>query len=283
MKTKSFKILIAVLAVLLVVALTFGITGAFYTDKRQANGALQFSNGVTIKYKLAGDQTAGAEWTKDRATVKINNVDTQVGGTLELFSLTSVLPGASQSFPSSFSLLGKYGSSNFYARVRLDYKFSGYTLTLNAQGKETARTANSNIVVPTNQYDEIFTTTETTGSNPTGLFSDSWKKNTTQGWYYYVGTGSSITTFTKENSVTANTTSYVNVFANNAKLNMAIFDYPGNSSNIPNSSETASGGGYKVVVSGTTYIVDQVTVTFVLDILQEGANLSNAGWKLTGA
>ena len=54
-KKRYVSVMVVALSVLLVLALTLGITGAWYKARREATGSIKFDNGIIIDYKGFND------------------------------------------------------------------------------------------------------------------------------------------------------------------------------------------------------------------------------------
>ena len=254
MKAKSLKIVIAFLAILLVAALSLGITGAFYTDRRQANGTLKFDSGVTIKYSglydssnvlpNSSDENYPPVWTPANAT------------SLRLFEMTSdgntyksVLPG--ETIPFGNVKLSK-DTGDVYVKIKLVY---------------TCYDESDNEIVPTTPS-QVYTPSgsiKAPTSNAEGWVMNSDSTDTNNyGWYFLVNNST-------DNTLKVLSATESALFSS-AGIKMAELSYPGaTGSHAP----AAASGGYRVNgtknnVSGT-YTVTKVTVDLLVDVIQADA------------
>ena len=228
-RKNGLKIAAITIALLLCLALAVGITGAWYHAKRQATGTLSMDQGIIIDYK--GFNKPGDEWSKWERTA-----------TLPLFSITDAQPG--QNIPvNAAGIRANAKSVNFYARVKLSYKF------YNVSGK---------------------TETEVTLADATKLikmssdfFGTNWVQSQNNDGYYYYGSGTTLNTFKKTE------TTFVNLFATDAKFVIEGAGFTGADNN-------GEGGGF--VVGNTS--INKIEVLLTLETLQGDADSAAEGWGI---
>lgn len=116
-KTKSFAVgLVAVLCFLLVFAIGFGVTGAWYQAQRRASGTVKMDQGIYLKF--TGLNTLAANENKD-LTDKLNGQLLLSDGVTELTDI-SVVPSQLVEITVPTVTAAK-GSVDFYARVKVTY------------------------------------------------------------------------------------------------------------------------------------------------------------------
>ena len=230
-KTRSLRVAIIAIALLLCLALAIGITGAFYQAKRQATGTLSMDQGIIIDYKGFNGSETGATWER--------------GTTFELFSTKAgeVQPGAHIKVnPASIKANAK--SVNFYARVRLEYKFY-------------------------NGEAEVTLEDPTVLIKASNLFGSNWEFSSMaapKDYYYYVENGT--TTF---KTMVAGA-DFVELIQSNAEFIIEGEGFKG--------SDDLEGGGF-VVDEATS--INKIVVNLVLETLQGDATAEQAkalGWKI---
>lgn len=114
-KTKSFAVgLVAVLCFLLVFAIGFGVTGAWYQAQRQASGTVKMDQGIYLKFTNL--QTLNA---KNDLADKMNGKLLLKDGTTPLENV-SVVPKQLVEIAVP-TLAAAQGSVDFYARVKVTY------------------------------------------------------------------------------------------------------------------------------------------------------------------
>ena len=173
-KSKNgLKVVIIAVALLLCLALAIGITGAFYQAKRQATGTLSMDQGIIIDYKGFGKTPDEGIWSRENKT------------TFLLFNETNAQPG--QNIPvNTAGIRANEKSVNFYARVKLSYKFyNGETPVEFAESTKLIKTSSD-------------------------FFGTNWVESG-DGYFYYA-TGSTLNKFTKT------ATTFVDLFATDAKF-----------------------------------------------------------------
>ena len=240
-RKNGLKIAAITIALLLCLALAVGITGAWYQAKRQAPGTLSMDQGLIIDYKGFNGSETGETWER--------------GTTFELFSTKAgeVQPGAHIKVNAA-SIKANAESVNFYARVKLSYKFyNGETLL----------------------YDSNATTGNVEGFKPSDLittsanfFGTNWVDGGSSDGYYYYATGSTLNTFAKT------ATTFVELFATDAKFIIEGENFVGADNN-------GESGGFKIY---ETTSINKIVVNLVLETLQGDATAEQAkalGWEIT--
>ncbi len=226
-RKNGLKVAAITIALLLCLALAVGITGAWYQAKRQATGTLSMDQGIIIDYKGFNRSETGATWER--------------GTTFELFSTKAgeVQPGAHIKVNSA-SIKANAKSVNFYARVRLEYKFYN--------GDTEVTLEDPTVLIKTSN-----------------LFGSDWEFSSMaapQDYYYYVENGT--TTF---KTIVAGA-DFVELIQSNAEFIIEGEGFKG--------SNDLEGGGF--VVDETTSI-NKIVVNLVLETLQGDADPATEGWK----
>ena len=229
-RKNGLKIAAITIALLLCLALAVGITGAWYQAKRQATGTLSMDQGIIIDYKGFGQTPNEGIWSRDTTTKFL------------LFSETNAQPGE-QIAVNAAGIRANEKSVNFYARVKLSYKFYN-------NGTEVTTLPNASDLI-------------TTSAN---FFGTNWVDGGGADGYYYYATGSTLNKFEKG---AAATTPFVNLFATDAKFIIEGEGFVGADNN------GASGG---FVVDETTSI-NKIVVNLVLETLQGEADPATEGWS----
>ena len=192
--SKGLKVTIFAVVLLLCLALAIGITGAFYQAKRQATGTLSMDQGIIIDYN-GFDKTAAEDWATWTR-----------GVTLPLFKTNDAQPG--QNIPvNPAGIRANAESVNFYARVKLSYKFYN--------GETPVELADATKLIKTSS----------------NFFGTNWVESG-DGYYYYA-TGSTLNTFAKT------ATTFVDFFAADAKFIIEGAGFTGADNN-------GEGGGFKI-------------------------------------
>ena len=162
-KTRSLRVAIIAIALLLCFALAVGVTSALYQARRQATGTLNMDKSIVIDYKgfNKGDENI---WQRETTT------------SFKLFEETNAQPGQEISvYPSG--IRANVDSINFYARLKLEYIF--YNV---ANGVETK------VDLP-NPKSLIKTSND--------FFASNWVPSTDG--YYYFGENTTLNQFSKDN------------------------------------------------------------------------------------
>ena len=194
-KSKNgLKVVIIAIALLLCLALAIGITGAFYQAKRQATGTLSMDQGIIIDYN-GFDKTAAEDWATWTR-----------GVTLPLFKTNDAQPGE-QIAVNAAGIRANEKSVNFYARVKLSYKFyNGETPVEFPESTKLIKTSSS-------------------------FFGAEWVESG-DGYFYYAAD----TTLNKFNK---GTQTFVDLFATDAKFIIEGAGFTGADNN-------GEGGGFKI-------------------------------------
>ena len=226
--SKGLKVVIIAVALLLCLALAIGITGAFYQAKRQATGTLSMDQGIIIDYKGFGKTPDEGIWTRETTT------------TFLLFNETNAQPGE-QIAVNAAGIRANEKSVNFYARVKLSYKFyNGETPVELADATKLIKTSSS-------------------------FFGTNWVESG-DGYYYYA-TGSTLNKFAKT------ATTFVELFATDAKFVIEGAGFTG-------SDNDGESGGFVVGDTSINKIEVYLTLeTLQGDATAEQAKA--LGWEIT--
>ena len=230
-RKNGLKIAAITIALLLCLALAVGITGAWYQAKRQATGTLSMDQGIIIDYKGFNGSETGATWER--------------GTTFELFSTKAgeVQPGE-QIAVNAAGIRANEKSVNFYARVKLEYKFYN-------NGTEVTTLPNASDLI-------------TTSAN---FFGTNWVDGGSSDGYYYYATGTTLNKFEKT------ATTFVDLFATDAKFIIEGAGFTGADNN-------GESGGFKI---DETTSINKIEVYLTLETLQGDATAEQAkalGWKI---
>ena len=230
-RKNGLKIAAITIALLLCLALAVGITGAWYQAKRQATGTLSMDQGIIIDYKGFGKTPDEGIWTRENKT------------TFLLFDETNAQPGQNISVNTA-GIRANEKSVNFYARVKLSYKFYN-------NGTEVTTLPNASDLI-------------TTSAN---FFGTNWVDGGSSDGYYYYATGSTLNKFEK------GTQTFVDLFATDAKFVIEGAGFIGANNN-------GEGGGFKI---DETTSINKIEVYLTLETLQGDATAEQAkalGWKI---
>ena len=236
-RKNGLKVAAITIALLLCLALAVGITGAWYQAKRQATGTLSMDQGIIIDYKGFGKTPDEGIWTRDTTTKFL------------LFSETNAQPGE-QIAVNAAGIRANEKSVNFYARVKLSYKF------YNVSGETETE------VTLANTSDLITTSADFFGTN--------WVDGGSSDGYYYYATGSMLNKFEKG---AAATTHFVDLFATDAKFVIEGAGFTGANNN-------GESGGFKI---DDTTSINKIEVYLTLETLQgdvQTEELKTMGWKI---
>ncbi len=230
-RKNGLKIAAITIALLLCLALAVGITGAWYQAKRQATGTLSMDQGIIIDYKGFGKTPDEGIWTRETTT------------TFLLFDETDAQPG--QNIPvNAAGIRANAESVNFYARVKLSYKFyNGETPVELADATKLIKTSSS-------------------------FWANSWVDGGSSDGYYYYATGSTLNKFEKT------ATTFVDLFATDAKFIIEGAGFTGADNN-------GESGGFKI---NDTTSINKIEVYLTLETLQGDATAEQAkalGWKIS--
>lgn len=275
-KTKSFAVgLVAVLCFLLVFAIGFGVTGAWYQARRRATGTVQLNQG--IKLTLTNIQTLVGGDLSTENKLKGELLQGEDGKSALTKLETSGVPNDTK-YVAIPTVKAAAGSVNFYLKAKVEYSYllwsnDGTRTTL--QGKDgTGATATAY------KATELFTEAgeAVTGDSrfiAKGLTFDEakWVASSSNGWYVY---GSALATPTEMTSSDAE-----NVKLFKADEVPAELSLPTNADGyaiIKLADWTSEFGGPQVRTSAATgddsnlFEVGQIIVTVTFEVIQS-ANL----------
>ena len=109
-KTK-LKVFVGLFALILCLAVSIGIAGAWYEARRTATGTINMDKGIIIEYTGFHHEEADTDniWQKDEVNFQLFSTTAAVPGTEIVLEPATIKPAA--------------GSVDFYARYKLEYKF----------------------------------------------------------------------------------------------------------------------------------------------------------------
>ena len=226
-RKNGLKMIVIALVLLLCLALAIGITGAYYQAKRQATGTLNMDQGIVIDYN-GFDKTAAEEWATWTR-----------GVTLPLFETNNAQPGEHIAVNAA-GIRANAKSVDFYARVKLSYKFYN-------NDTEVTTLANASELI-------------TTSAN---FFDTNWVDGGSSDGYYYYATGTTLNKFNK------GTQTFVDLFATDAEFVIEGENFTGATSD-------GEGGGF--VVGDTS--INKIEVYLTLETLQGDADAAEEDWKI---
>ena len=230
-RKNGLKVAAITIALLLCLALAVGITGAWYQAQRQATGTLSMDQGIIIDYKGFGQTPDEGIWSRDTTT------------TFLLFDETNAQPGEEITVNAA-GIRANEKSVNFYARVKLTYKF------YNVSGETETEVTLANI-------SDLITTSA-------NFFGTNWVDGGGADGYYYYATGSTLNKFEK------GTQTFVDLFATDAKFVIEGAGFTG----ADNDGES---GGFKI---NDTTSINKIEVYLTLETLQGDADPAAEGWKI---
>lgn len=255
-KTKSFAVgLVAVLCFLLVFAIGFGVTGAWYQAQRQASGTVKMDQGIYLKFTNL--QTLNA---KNDLADKMNGKLLQKGGTTPLEDV-SVVPSQLVEIAVP-TLAAAKGSVDFYARVKVTY-------TAKYKNATTGLVEGDPVAISETTMKQLF------GEDLAGQLQPGtdWAKND-DGYWYFANAGKLVAmTATAE----ADGTDHA-IFAEGGKLQFA--DWTAGNSTQTDPSLLVEKGGPTVMVDGVSKEIGQVIVTVLVEVIQAANNPAPTGWAL---
>ena len=257
-KTKSFAVgLVAVLCFLLVFAIGFGVTGAWYQAQRQASGTVKMDQGIYLKFTNL--QTLDANENKDLSD-KMNGKLLLKNGTTPLEDV-SVVPSQLVEIAVP-TLAAAKGSVDFYARVKVTY-------TAKYKNATTGAVEGEAVEISADTMKQLF------GEDLAGQLQagDGWAANA-DGYWYFANAGKLVAmTATAEADGTDNA-----IFANG---NLQFADWTAGNSTQTDPSLLVEKGGPTVMVDGVSKEIGQVIVTVLVEVIQAANNTAPTGWALT--
>lgn len=252
-KTKSFAVgLVAVLCFLLVFAIGFGVTGAWYQAQRQASGTVKMDQGIYLKFTNL--QTLDANENKDLSD-KMNGKLLLKDGTTPLEELP-VVPSqlVEISVP---TLAAAKGSVDFYARVKVTY-------TAKYKNATTGLVEGAAVEISADTMKQLF------GEGLTGQLQPGagWVPNADGYWY-----------FANADKLVAMTAAEAGDGENHAIFengNLQFADWTAGNSTQTDPTKLVEKGGPTV---GDKEI-GQVIVTVLVEVIQAANNPAPTGWAL---
>lgn len=257
-KTKSFAVgLVAVLCFLLVFAIGFGVTGAWYQAQRQASGTVKMDQGIYLKFTNL--QTLDANENKDLSD-KMNGKLLQKGGTTPLEDV-SVVPSQLVEIAVP-TLAAAKGSVDFYARVKVTY-------TAKYKNATTGLVEGDPVAISETTMKQLF------GEDLAGQLQPGagWVAN--GDYWYFAGADNKLVAMTA--TAEADGTDHA-IFAEGGKLQFA--DWTAGNSTQTDPSLLVEKGGPTVMVDGVSKEIGQVIVTVLVEVIQAANNPAPTGWAL---
>lgn len=257
-KTKSFAVgLVAVLCFLLVFAIGFGVTGAWYQAQRQASGTVKMDQGIYLKFTNL--KTLDANGNKD-LTDKMNGKLLLKDGTTPLEDV-SVVPSQLVEIAVP-TLAAAQGSVDFYARVKVTY-------TAKYKNATTGAVEGNAVAISETTMKELF------GADLGGQLKAGadWAPNA-DGYWYFANAGKLVAMTTTE---AADGTDHA-IFANG---NLQFADWTAGNSTQTDPTLLVEKGGPTVMVDGVSKEIGQVIVTVLVEVIQAANNTAPTGWALT--
>lgn len=263
-KTKSFAVgLVAVLCFLLVFAIGFGVTGAWYQAQRRASGTVQMNQGIYLKF--TGLKTLDANENKDLSN-KLGGKLLLSDGAKELTDI-SVVPKQLVEITVPTVTAAK-GSVDFYARVKVTYT-AKYFVDAERSGLESAAVA-----ISPETMQQLFGT-DLAGQLQPGA---GWVPNADGYWYYANAETTKLVAMTP--NATADGTDHP-LFATG---NLQFADWTAGRTDV-------EAGGPTVVVTpdpdgngpetAVVKEIGQVIVTVDIEVIQAANNNAPTGWAYT--
>lgn len=256
-KTKSFAVgLVAVLCFLLVFAIGFGVTGAWYQAQRQASGTVKMDQGIYLKFTNL--QTLNANGNKDLSD-KMNGKLLLKDGTTPLEDV-SVVPKQLVEIAVP-TLAAAQGSVDFYARVKVTY-------TAKYKNAGTGAVEGDPVAISETTRKQLFGDT-LTGQLQAG---EGWVPNA-DGYWYFANAGKLVAMTAAE---AGDGTDHA-IFADG---NLQFADWTAGNSTQTDPTLLVEKGGPTVMVDGVSKEIGQVIVTVLVEVIQAANNPAPTGWAL---
>lgn len=277
-KTKSLAVgIVAVLCFLLVFAIGFGVTGAWYQAQRQASGTVQMNQGIYLKFTNLATLNGSGDLT-NKLEGKILDTDGNVLGSAESIASgkSEVEPGKTVTIQNP-TIAAAARSVDFYARVKVTYKAKYYN-------SDRSDLEALEVAIAPETMQQLFGT-DLAGQLQPG---DGWVK---VGDYFYYGSKADTTT-TLAALPSATETNDGQAKALFANGNIVFADWTAANSTEPDASKWVEQGGPTVVVvpdpdgdgpeTAVIKEIGQVIVTVEIEVIQKAnvktADLTAAGW-----
>ena len=256
-KTKSFAVgLVAVLCFLLVFAIGFGVTGAWYQAQRQASGTVKMDQGIYLKFTNL--QTLNANGNKDLSD-KMNGKLLLKDGTTPLEDV-SVVPKQLVEIAVP-TLAAAQGSVDFYARVKVTY-------TAKYKNAGTGAVEGDPVAISETTMKQLFGDT-LTGQLQAG---EGWVPNA-DGYWYFANAGKLVAMTAAE---AGDGTDHA-IFADG---NLQFADWTAGNSTQTDPTLLVEKGGPTVMVDDVSKEIGQVIVTVLVEVIQAANNPAPTGWAL---
>ena len=255
-KAKRITVAVAsVLCLLLVLALSMGVAGAWYEAKRTATGTVTLDKGIIIDYAGFSENAEQTTWDK--------------GTELLLFETISGKPNAEIAVPAA--QIAKNAGDNvidYYVRAKVNYTYYLYNADRTAivgqndveYGEEGAvgYTADEFMIDSSARFVVYDTCTDATFIKTGLTFADTWTEN--GDWHYYTN---------KTGNLVALPTDLTAIFDGNA---MVLEDW------------TSEFGGPLVKIGGDEREVAVIVATLTIEAVQPGAEIpANLNWAVQAA
>lgn len=264
-KTKSFAVgLVAVLCFLLVFAIGFGVTGAWYQAKRQAKGTVKMDQGIYLTFTNLQTLTNGT--TGDLTSKMEGQLLYKDGETAKPLTDLSVVPGQTVTLknPTITGGTTPKNSVPFYVRAKVTYTVKLYEVGSTSAIADTIYTLEEAGLTE----DSLFKTA--TGGSKLA-FDAAWVEGKNN--WYYLGSGVTVGTLTEVTAGMTPNKLFVTSADDNTELTFC--DWTADSS--------VERGGPAATVDSVAREVAQVIITLDIEVIQvanvEGGDLTAAGWE----
>ena len=238
--------LVSVLCLLLVLALSMGVAGAWYEARRTATGTVTLDKGIIIDYAGFSENAEQTTWAN--------------GTDLLLFATTSGKPSAIIDVPAA--QIAKHNDNkviNYYVRAKVTYQYKLYVKDSRTVDENTLYTADQFIIKNNARFEVLSPATDDDFIQTKLAFANTWKAND-DGWHYYTGAGSTLA---------ALPTDLTDIF-DGGDLVLANW--------------RSEFGGPLVEIQGVEREVAVIIATLTLEAVQPGAELpANLDWKVQAA
>lgn len=245
-KTKSFAVgLVAVLCFLLVFAIGFGVTGAWYQAQRQASGTVKMDQGIYLKFT-------------NLQTLNGKDLEKKMDGKLLLKDATTPLENVAV-VPSQLveiavpTLAAAQGSVDFYARVKVTYT---------AKYKNGEALEGTAVEISADTMKQLFGETLAGQLQP----GTDWVANA-DGYWYFANAGKLV-------AMTAEAAGDGTDHAIFKDGNLQFADWTAGRTDVEK-------GGPTVTTADGEKEIGQVIVTVLVEVIQAANNTAPTGWALT--
>ena len=280
-KTKRITVgLVSALCLMLVVAIGFGVTGAWYRARREATGTIKLDQGIILTLTNL-DYTSPEGTDNDKAIAngvvgEIHELNDAKDGMIEL--ATSTEPGDVK-YVVGPTIAAAEGSTSFYAKAKLVYTFNVYNAdrsgfaTIGGEGEDKDNVKEYTLAdLYTDEGHTTLATLDNIFANQI-TFNENWVKIDGKDYYVY----SSTKTATAPTAIAyATDATPVDIFAKTADitgntsgkeaLQVSLKDW----TDTTNPAEYVEFGGPKFYdANGNTLELAQINVRLVIEVIQE--------------